>query len=677
MIRSLITLFQFHRARRRAIRTCRPSCDLLEDRLVPAWISTDFSNVPGGLISVNGSVNGPGQQGGKTFSFTINNNPYVIGFVNYHALYWGPTASGTGMSLAGSSLLKTFPDSTQSTTGVWQRNDIPFDSNRDGSFDASDSTVVGRLSLTTTGTTLGSTAALGSLPDSAGAVAPVVGDYSANFIFDASSDGVAYEPADDFYANHSAGAGTASGESVKSFTGGFWYDDSPIFHADSLINGLENDGQPDHFVLSRNGNDDELHINGSLVYRFSLALLNNITINGSGDKDTLTIDGSSGDPLPAGTVTFNGGSDTDTLEGNNIPAFNSNPTSTPSGNYGGKVFFTNVENVPQINQPPLLSHIPDQTVTVGNQMSFTAQAQDPEGGAVTFSLAPGAPAGASINPTSGLCTWMPSAAGNFSITVRATDNGSPAQTASQAVSITVNPAPTLNPGSVNQPPVITLSSGPLSVPHHGSVVISSAGAIAVQDPDAGSSPIQATVQVDSGTLQLAETSGLTAVSGNGSATLVLTGSQTAITQALNSLQFVAASGFAGSVHLTLTTDDLGNTGSGGSKTATSSVDLVVLDQPPVMNPSASKLAQVSVRRGGTLAVDVAHGLRRLFKDSDGDPLTFRLARKPAHGQVRMHADGSYVFVPARNFHGRTTFVVQAFDGTRLSRPVTITVNVKG
>lgn len=69
---------------------------------------------------------------------------------------------------------------------------------------------------------------------------------------------------------------------------------------------------------------------------------------------------------------------------------------------------------------------------------------------LTWTLDPGAPAGAAINPTNGLFTWTPSEAqgpGSYSITVRATDNGVPALNGTRTFSITVN--------EVNSPPVIT------------------------------------------------------------------------------------------------------------------------------------------------------------------------------------------------------------------------------
>ena len=93
------------------------------------------------------------------------------------------------------------------------------------------------------------------------------------------------------------------------------------------------------------------------------------------------------------------------------------------------------------NYPPVLNAIDDQSINADEQLQFTATAFDPNGDALTFSLASGAPSGASINPITGLFTWRPSDAQapttNW-VTVRVSDNASPPQMDSQAVMIVVN-----------------------------------------------------------------------------------------------------------------------------------------------------------------------------------------------------------------------------------------------
>ncbi|MBM3881392.1 MAG: hypothetical protein FJ387_16980, partial [Verrucomicrobia bacterium] len=101
------------------------------------------------------------------------------------------------------------------------------------------------------------------------------------------------------------------------------------------------------------------------------------------------------------------------------------------------------------NQPPVLAPIGNRLVDEGQRVTFTAGATDPDAGqTLTFSLA-GAPAGAAIDPVTGVFSWSTAEAdgpGEHTFTVRATDNGSPPRWAAQSVTITVR--------EVNQAPVL-------------------------------------------------------------------------------------------------------------------------------------------------------------------------------------------------------------------------------
>ena len=86
--------------------------------------------------------------------------------------------------------------------------------------------------------------------------------------------------------------------------------------------------------------------------------------------------------------------------------------------------------VDEVNAAPVLGLIGNQGGDELSLITFTASATDADipPNILTYSLGAGAPAGASINPTTGVFTWTPTEAqgpGNYSITVRVTDNGSP------------------------------------------------------------------------------------------------------------------------------------------------------------------------------------------------------------------------------------------------------------
>lgn len=99
-----------------------------------------------------------------------------------------------------------------------------------------------------------------------------------------------------------------------------------------------------------------------------------------------------------------------------------------------------------VNRAPVLTPVPAQTTGEGNLLNFTVTANDPDGNSLTYSLDPGAPAGATINPSSGLFSWTPPPTGFSLVTnviVRATDNGTPILDSAQIVSIAVIAGPVM------------------------------------------------------------------------------------------------------------------------------------------------------------------------------------------------------------------------------------------
>ena len=112
----------------------------------------------------------------------------------------------------------------------------------------------------------------------------------------------------------------------------------------------------------------------------------------------------------------------------------------------GNIFFAvspgNFSIVPETNPPPVLAPIADSTIHESSTLIITNTVTDSASPppTLTFTLDPGAPADAVIDPTSGLFTWTPSV--DFvdttnSITVRVTDNSDPLLNAAQTFSVTV------------------------------------------------------------------------------------------------------------------------------------------------------------------------------------------------------------------------------------------------
>src|SRR5262249_17908984 len=100
--------------------------------------------------------------------------------------------------------------------------------------------------------------------------------------------------------------------------------------------------------------------------------------------------------------------------------------------------------VNEVNQAPVLGAIANQSVAVGQTLTFTASGTDADvpANTLTYSLTT-PPTGAAINASTGAFTWTPVSGqeGSYSFGVRVTDNGSPALSASQTVNVTVTTVP--------------------------------------------------------------------------------------------------------------------------------------------------------------------------------------------------------------------------------------------
>jgi uncharacterized protein (TIGR03437 family) len=100
-------------------------------------------------------------------------------------------------------------------------------------------------------------------------------------------------------------------------------------------------------------------------------------------------------------------------------------------------------NVMPVNDAPILTVPAVQTINKGQQVSFAVLAADPDAGDRLAITATGLPDGAtltSVTATSSQFRWTPGSAqvGNYTITFKVTDNGSPAISDTKEVRITVN-----------------------------------------------------------------------------------------------------------------------------------------------------------------------------------------------------------------------------------------------
>jgi|GEM_PF-1027964 len=132
------------------------------------------------------------------------------------------------------------------------------------------------------------------------------------------------------------------------------------------------------------------------------------------------------------------------------------------------------------------------------------------------------------------------------------------------------------------------------------------------------------------------------------------------------LTFTPAQGFSGNTSFTYTVTD----GQGGSAKATVSISVGAA-------PSSSNSAPVAVNDSATMATKDAITIAVLSNDwdADGDKLKVITVNEGGKGSVRINADGTLTFTPAKNFKSSDTFSYVISDGKASSTAsVSVTLN---
>ena len=124
------------------------------------------------------------------------------------------------------------------------------------------------------------------------------------------------------------------------------------------------------------------------------------------------------------------------------------------------------------SQAPLFPAISNRTMIAGQTLVLTNRASDSDTPAqtLTWSL-PAGPAGATLDPVSGLLSWRPTlaqAGGTYVFTLKVTDNGSPSQSATQTFQVTVTrpAAPSLSALSLSNGLFSLLVNGEAGPDYH-------------------------------------------------------------------------------------------------------------------------------------------------------------------------------------------------------------------
>ena len=95
------------------------------------------------------------------------------------------------------------------------------------------------------------------------------------------------------------------------------------------------------------------------------------------------------------------------------------------------------------------------------------------------------------------------------------------------------------------------------------------------------------------------------------------------------------------------------------------------NRPPVSVPDHYQVDEDKIllipRSAGVLANDT---------DADGDPLTAVLVTEPTHGELTIHPDGSFAYVPEPEYFGADEFRYIAYDFRSAPEAATVTVEVR-
>ena len=291
-----------------------------------------------------------------------------------------------------------------------------------------------------------------------------------------------------------------------------------------------------------------------------------------------------------------------------------------------------------------------------------------QGQSHTFAITAGNTGGAfAINSGTGAITVANSAAldfettPQFNLTVQVTDDGIPGMSGTATI--------TVNLTNAGEAPVITAPTS-IAAEHEQPEVLTG---ISVADQDGGT--LTFTMAVDDGTLTVDTTvpGGVTAgnVTGNGTASVTLTGTQTQINNTLadsDGVTYVSDTGFTGisdTLQLTLT-----------DSTALSDTESVTI---------TFNAAPVAAAQSTSTNEDTAKLITLSGSDADDEALTFSIVTGPTNGSLGVVSaancapvdtcTATVTYTPDAQYNGPDSFTFKVNDGTSDSNTATVSITV--
>ena len=379
--------------------------------------------------------------------------------------------------------------------------------------------------------------------------------------------------------------------------------------------------------------------------------------------------------------------------------------------------------VGEVNITPILDPVGDQAIDEQALLTFTATASDVDvpANTLTFTIVGARPAGAVIDPVTGVFTWTPTEAqgpDTYTITIRVTDDGTGLLFDSETITVTVSEVdttPTLDAvgdHTVDEQTLLsfTATASDADIPDSLTFGLVGAPAGAVIDPATGEfawTPTEAqgpgayvfdVVVTDTMALLAAETITITVNEVNTApvlddpsdqvhsigADVALTVTASDVDEPANSLTFTATDLPDGLALNAISGEITGTTTAGGIYP----VEITVTDDGiPVLSDSVTftwtvNLAPVAAADAFTMTIGetttiASPGVLGNDSDPDDDALTAILVTPPSRGTLTLNEDGSFSY--SHNGVDKTTdsFRYYASDGDLNSEVVTVTLTITG
>jgi len=186
------------------------------------------------------------------------------------------------------------------------------------------------------------------------------------------------------------------------------------------------------------------------------------------------------------------------------------------------------------------------------------------------------------------------------------------------------------------------------------------------------------------TVDLSVGNGTVTAGGMTGASITLSGSVSSVNSSLAALSYSPTADYSGSDSLSITTNDGGNTGSGGAMEDTDSVNITInpINDAPVNSVPGDQVTPQDV----TLTFSSGDSNAITVSDVDGDTLTVTLGVDTGSLSVTSMTDSAanintaldgLVFTPAAGFEGNATLTLTTSDGAAADVVDTVNINVTG